>query len=291
MRTATRGVPIFVVAAAAAAVAFGGDDSNTLPATPAEALSRATPAIEAARKAKSAETADIAKSIRRAVDVMAPFAKKAASDETWSASWNEALTLTRFHGNKPTAEYTLQTKTVAGGIVAGLPVGRRWSAQAGEPRPGHLQQYGGIERLRADRTPAVSISICVYSFNTIYTGSGRQGGVGGENATGLAKEFLDYDKFRLVKVESASTSISARPLSKAFPRAQYYEIVGKSKDSGRVRLRSYFAKTSTQTWAFDVTQFLDAVADDTPAEAWQNAGEDPELEAVLQSFDESKDKK
>lgn len=290
MRHSTPRIGIFVLAVAA--VALGGDDSNTLPATPAEALKRATPGIEAARTAKSAETGEIAKNVRRSVDVMAPFAKKSASDESWSAVWNEALTLTRFHGNKPTAEYTLKAHDVADGIEAGLPVGRRWSEGSDAPREGHLREYGGFKRMRADGTVAVSVSICIYSFNAIYTGSGRQGGVGGENATGMAKEFLDYDKSLLVKVESASTSISAKSLSKDFPRAQYYEIVGKTKERGRVRLRSYYAKGPTRTYGFDVVQYLDPVATDSPAEAWQNSGEDPELEVVLASLDErDKDKR
>lgn len=274
------------LAACTAAGALAADD-NTLPANAAEALTRGTPAIDAARKVKAAETPEIAKNLRRAVEWMQPFAKKTASDASWSAVWNEALTLSRFHGNKPTADYTLKPATVADGIVAGLPVGRSWSAEAGSPRPGHLQQYGGIQRTRANGGVATSISICIYEFNVLYTGSGRQGGVGGENATGLAKEFLDYDKDMMAKVESASTSITAKPLSKTFSRAQYYEIVGRSKDSGRVRLRSYLAKTSTRTYAFDVTQFLDPVTSDTPAEAWQNSGEDPELDAVLASIDQA----
>jgi hypothetical protein len=237
VRSAALGVALCV-----SAVALAGDD-NTLPATAAEALKRALPAIDAAEKAKSAETPEIAKNIRRAVDLMQPFAKKSADDASWSEYWNFALTLTRFHGNKPTAEYTLRRSLVADGIEAGLPVGKHWSDRAGDPRPGHLKQYGGMQRTREDGTVAVSISICIYSFNVLYTGSGRQGGVGGENATGLAKEFLDYDKSVLVKVDSASTSISAKTLSKGFPRAQYYEIVGKSKDSGRVKMRTYLAKT------------------------------------------------
>jgi len=286
MRTSRR-IASSLIAAFVAAVAFAGDD-NTLPANPAEALTRATPAIEAARKAKSAETPDIPKGIRRAVDWMQPFAKKAADDEAWSGAWNEALTLSRFHGNKPTADYTLKTTLVATGMQVGLPAGRHWNANAGAPRPGHLRQYGGIQRVRSDGSVAVSISVCVYSFNTLYTGSGRQGGVGGENATGLAKEFLDYDKALLAKVDSASTTIAARPLSKGFGRAQFYEIVGTSKDLGRVRLRSYFAKTSERTYAFDVTQLLDAHAGDTPAETWQNGVDDPELDAVLGSLEESK---
>ena len=292
MSSSMRRVPVLVVATAVAAVAFAGDDSNTLPANQGEALTRAKPAIDAARTAKAAETPEIAKGIRRAVDLMSPFAKKAASDQSWTGAWNEALTLSKFHGNKPTAEYTLKTTSVADGIEAGLPVGRGWMTGSEAPREGHLREYGGLKRERADGTMAVSVSICIYSFNTIYNGSGRQGGVGGENATGLAKEFLDYDKCLLAKVESASTSISAKALSKDFPRAQFYEIVGKTKERGRVRLRSYYAKGPTRTYGFDVVQYLDPVATDTPAEAWQNSGEDPELEAVLASLDErDKEKK
>ncbi len=282
MRTGSRTALSLAVAALAAAAAFGGD--NQLPATPAEALTQASPAIEAARKAKQAETPDIVKNIRHAVDLMQPQAKKGAQDAAWAAAWNEALTLSRFHGNKPTGEYAMQLQSaVRSSIEFGLPTGRNWSF---EPKtPGKNEQcWGEITRLTGDGRKAAMVAISAYSFNVVYSD------VGGENATGIAKMGMGYFREKFTKIDSGGMQILPKPFSKGFGRAQFFEIVGTAAE-GPCRLRCYYAKTSLQAYEFEVWQYRDVAKTDAPVEAWQKSVEDPELEAVLESVQEQVPKK
>jgi hypothetical protein len=289
MRTPSRlAIPV-LVAALAAAAAFGGDEKtakNRLPVDQDEALEWAKPAIEAARKAQSAETVDIAKGMRRAVDLLQPFAKKSADLAPWAAAWNEALTLTRFHKNKPTGEYLLEPHlAVTEYLTFGLPKGRGWTYVEGRPVGAAANCWGEIKHLMGDGRTMSTIRISVFEFDCLYTE------IGGENATALAKRALDWDKRHMATVESASQTLSTPQLSKHFTRSEYYEIVGTMEKFGRVRLRSYYAKTALRTFLFDVVEFREKKDGDAPVEVWQKTVEDPELEAVLWSIDENAAKK
>lgn len=131
-----------------------------------------------------------------------------------------------------------------------------------------------------DGRTAASISIAEYRFNVVYSG------IGGENATGLAKRQLEHLKDDFTKVDSASKQVVAKPLSKTITRSQYVEAEGSTAKLGRMRSRTYFAKSAYCTYAFLVRQYLDPADTDTPCEAWQKSVEDPELAAVLASIAE-----
>lgn len=286
MRTALRIACSITVAGLAAVAAFAGDPhEGQLPKTPAEALEWSKAAIEAARKAKQAETPDIGKGIKRAVDWMQPHMKAGSADSSWGKAWNEALTLSRFHGNKPSGDYAMTpSDVIVKTMSCGLPTGRGWSYVNKSPGKGE-QCWSEITRTMADKRVAVTVQISIYRFDTVYSD------VGGENATGLAKMGLEFDKTKFAKVESGGTQILAKPMNKAFPRAQTYEIVGVLADGTHERLRCYYAKTSFRTYLFEVKQFRDTAATDSPFEAWQKGVEDPELEAVLASVEEPDPKK
>jgi hypothetical protein len=248
-------------------------------------MTAALPAIEAARKAKQAETPDVVKNIRRAVDVLLPFAKKGAEDSKWAASWNEAITLSRFHGYKPPAEYAMDAKGIP--MIAlsfGLPKGRGWTFE--EKSPGKNEQcWGTILRTTADGRIAAFIAVSAYQFNTSYSGTD------GASASGLAKMAIEYDRRRMTKIDSGGTQIAVKALSKSFGRAHCYEIVGLMEKAGQVRLRCAYVKTSVRTLLFETTQFRETTALDAPCEAWQKGVDDPELEAVLESLEETDSKK
>src|SRR5204863_6222917 len=129
------------------------------PATPAEALAAAKPGIELARKAKAAETPDVVKGIRRALDLMQPHAKKGADDTAFAAAWNETLSLARFHGIKSSADYVMDPQAAAGHVILfGIPRGRGWTF---EPKnPGKDDQcWGKVMRAMSDGRIAAEIYI------------------------------------------------------------------------------------------------------------------------------------
>jgi hypothetical protein len=276
--------------------ALGGGDA--LPATPAEALGRAKPAIDAARTATQAQTPDIVKDIRRAVELMQPHVKSGSGEPAWAAAWNEALTLSRFHGVKSSGQYVLEpmrqetlsidawvrrrhsrSKHVGGCVLFGLPRGRGWRFEP--KRPGEDEQcWGEIRRgLPGTRTAAL-VEISVYEFDVLYSG------VGGENSTALAEGHLGYYVEKFSEITSRSSRVTARPLNKSFARCHYFEVVGTMNAGGRARVRSYFVKGVTRTYAFDVTEFRDPKPADSPFAVWQMGVEDPELDAVLDSIAE-----
>jgi hypothetical protein len=270
--------------ALAAALAFGGDGHDgQLPKTPAEALDWSKELIEAARKAKSAETPEIAKGIRRAVDWMQPFVGKGSADDSWAATWNEALTLSRFHGNKPTGDYVLRADSAVQDTIAfGLPTGGDWTFTAKYPGKGE-QCWGEIVRSGAGRMGA-KLEIDCYRFDTVYSG------VGGENATGLAKQSFGWYREKFTKVESGGKQVTAKPLSRAFDRAQFFEVVGQTAE-GPARVRVFLAKTKLRTYGVNAWQYRDVKEGDSPLETWRRGGDDPELEAILASFEEREAKK
>jgi len=271
---------------AAAALAGDAPRGGELPKTPDEALAWSKPAIEAARKAKSAETSDVVKGIRRAVDWMQPHFKAGSSIDAWAAAWNEALTLSRFHQLKPTFDYAMEQVTaVRNSIQFGVPKGRGWRFDAKTPGKDE-QSWGVVSRTLSDGRKAADIDISEYRFDTIYSGTG------GENAAELAKDRLLYDREQFSKVDSSSQQAATRSLGKGFSRAYYVEVVGTlAKDAGPGRMRTWFTKGKVRTYAFDVTEFRATAPTDDPFVAWQKSVEDPELEAVLRSIDEVEPKK
>jgi hypothetical protein len=280
---------VLMTAALAAALLAGtpapraaaGD--NELPKTPAEALAAATPFLEAARKAKSAETPEIAKGARRAVDLMQPHVAKGAKDAAWATAWNEALTLSRFHGNKPTGEYAMTPRKILGdAVVVGLPTGRGWEWVDGQFGP-NAQCRGEFRRVLADGSTASAVRVSAYSFNALYSG------VGGENAAGLAEIFFGIYRGSMTKIESRSPKIVAKPLSAEFKRANHFEIVGTLEKEGAVRIRAYFVKAPTRTYEFDAIEYRGVKPEDAPLDVWQRTKQDPELEAVLESIGEPKE--
>jgi hypothetical protein len=284
MGSAFRVVVVIGIAAALCVPATAGSDDNTLPKTFSEALKRAEPLIEAARGAKSAETPEIAKGIRRAVDWMQPFRKAGSESTNFSHAWNEALTLSKFHGNKPTGEYILApgeaiyTGAVQQGKLRyGTPAGRGWCWQDGQSGP-NLQSWGEIRHELPDGTLLAKIRVSVYRFSTIYSG------VDGADATGLAEIFFKLHRGKMTKLVSRSPQVNAKPLSRGFPRANYFEIVGGHADDGTVRMRSWFAKTSNTTIEFDAIEYRGASDGTSPVQDWQRNVQSPELEAALQSI-------
>src|SRR5689334_19833271 len=87
------------LALSGAGAAFGGAPGPA--ATPEDAMAEARPLIDAARAAKSEETPEIVKGIRRAVDVLKSQLAKGRKDVAYATMWNEALTVSRFHANTP----------------------------------------------------------------------------------------------------------------------------------------------------------------------------------------------
>lgn len=260
-------------------------------ASPAEALAEAGPLMDSARKAKSEETPEIVKGIRRAVDVLRSQLAKGRKEIAYAAAWNEALTLSRFHANSPPDGYVMEpTEALGGQISFGLPVGCGWTFGS-QPEGGErLQCHGAIVHKLPDGRTTSTTYIYRYGFNVLYSG------IGGENAAGLADLFFEDDKAVLSPIESRSQRVLAKPLSKHFNRSHYYEAIGKHAKLGKVRRRHYFAKGSQYTFQFEVEEERDTAEKDTPFVVWQKGALNPELEAVLNSIDEpdpkkSKDKK
>lgn len=273
----------FVVLLGATLALAGDGHDGQLPKTPAQALDWSKELIEAARAAKSAQPPEVAKGIRRAVDWMQPYVTKGSADATWAAAWNEALTLSKFHGNKPAGEYAMkQFANVDDDFVFSLPVGRGWrNLPESAPFDGSAAR-GGIHRSASD---SAVVSICF----SLYFASQNYGDIGGENATLFAKFRTEYQALYVAKPEPGSGKVTTKALSRAFPRTAYVETTGLSKD-GRVRVRTYMVKFADRTYGIDVIEKLDPPAEGTPCDAWLMSGENPELDAVLKSFAEN-DKK
>jgi hypothetical protein len=289
MRLWARLASVGTAVSACALVALGEDygHEGLLPKTAVDALEWSQPLIEPARRAKSVETAEIAKGIRRAVDWMQPFRAKGAADPTWSTTWNEALTLTRFHKNKPTADYILEKKHLDGNYVLfGLPVGRGWSCDTPETDQYNSGYFGGISHHMPGGALASSIKISVYAFRFIYFDT-----IDGANATALAKLEIERLRGEFAKVDSISASVTARSLSRGFSRAHYVEAQGRMDKAGQVRIRTYYCKGAYRTYEFRVTEYRDTNPDDVPVQAWQKGVEDPELDAVLETLEEGELKK
>ena len=279
---------------------LAGDDK--LPASPDEALAMASPWIAAAKKAGRAETPELAKGIRRAVDVMqtqlraAREVKKSpggadadakeseeviANRRAYMKAWNESLTLSRFHGNSPTGLYEMTPRTAADGTVLfGLPMHRGWRFDATLEDVTSAQFQGQIVRRLADLRVTCSIRIWIYMFDTTY------GTIGGENAQGHAEAFFETQRDSMKTIESRSPRPMAKPLSRRFNRAHTFEICGVDTKGARVRIRHYFTKGSTRTYHFEVVEYRDVLETDARWIQWQKSVTDPELEAVLDSLDE-----
>ncbi len=279
MRAGIRVAAMTVTAALALAAPATGDE-NRLPANPAEALERAKPAIEAARTAKAGETPEIVKGIQRAVELMQPQVKAGSADAQWAAVWNELLTLARFHGRKPTAEYVMEPHSILSRIACATPVGRGWRWKEGQSGP-NLQSVGEIQRVLADGTVAAAVRVSRYSFNVVYSG------IDGADSSGLAELFFGIHRADMAKVDSRSPKVLAKPLSKGFKRASFFEVVGTIPEGERRRIRSYFVKTSSNTYEFDAIEYRGAVPEGSPPVVdWQRNVQDPELDAVLDSIEE-----
>jgi hypothetical protein len=250
-----------------------------------EAATKAKPLLDAARTAKAAETPEIAKGVRAAIDALAPFVKAKKGDPSFAAGWNEALSLGHFHGVKPAAEYVSEpTDMGSHPIRFGLPKGRGWAFTPRRPGPDD-QLWGEIRKTVAGARLCRHVKVWVYDWDSTYSD------VGGENAKGLAKMDLETDRYVSTKIISRSTRVTMVRLNKEFPQAAFYELVGEDPELGPVRRRNYYVKGKTRTYNFEVIELRKTEATDSPFVAWQCAAETSETDAILESITDTSDLK
>ena len=87
------------------------------------------------------------------------------------------------------------------------------------------------------------------------------------------------------KTTSRSTRVTARRLSRDFPRAYYYFVEGHDNDEkARIRRRSYYVKGDAWTVNVEVIDFLDRADKDDACTAWMRTVDGPECDAFLRSL-------
>jgi hypothetical protein len=278
------------VAAAAASVAPGlaGDE---VPKSPAQALERARPLLDNAaalppfvdREAKV--FLDMAAGLRSALALLKGQEKAGAEDPAFLAAWNETVSLGHYHGMRNLPEYRLEVEGVRGcPLRLGLPAGRGWTYRDAPAEKTEVQ-VGLVARKLPDGRLVRSITFSHFAWNTLHDG------IGGENARGLAEAALRRDRSGMQKITFRSDRVATVRMGRGFPKANGYEIVGEHKDLGPVRYRGFYVKGASTTYAFEVAEFRKVAEGDSPWVRWQIEGNDPELDAVLESLDDAAGRK
>ncbi len=124
------------------------------------------------------------------------------------------------------------------------------------------------------------IKLWRYKWDTNYSG------VGGENYKKLAEAIWVTDR-RVARLTGgkASSSLRVKKLSRAFPRAYYYEVEMFDEDlETQVRRREYYIKGKSATFNFEITDLWAKAADDDPLTRFQVEGEGVELMHFLESL-------
>jgi hypothetical protein len=261
------------------------------PTSPAEAIAQARPLLDAAIKAAPEPNKDMkafrenGDGLRAAHALLKGQSKEGFKQAAFQGAWNEMVTLFNYHGAKPVPDYQLKAVRMASHpIQIGLPVGRGWTYT--DLDPGEDQQFWGtVKRTLPNARMVCEIKIWVYRWDTVYSGTG------GENAKGLAEGAMGGDREGMKKVSFRSPRIVTKGMSRGFPKTSYYEIVGEDDKLGPVRRRNYYVKGSNTTYNFECIEWRKTEPADDPWTAWQTSGPDPEVEAVLASFEDVGGKK
>jgi hypothetical protein len=276
------------VPGAAPLPAVAGDED---PKTPQEAMERARGALEKARTTppvSNKESRDhmvLVESVNGALDLLKGQSKEGFGNAEFQALWNDAVSLGHFHGVKKVPDFQLQTRDFSlQPLRAGLPVGRGWALKEHRIVPNE-QLCAEITRSLAEGRVTRHVKIWFYKWNTSYSGTG------GENAKGLAEKDLENDREGMKKISFRSNRVVTARLSRGFPKTSYYEIAGEDEKLGPLRRRNYYVKGKTTTYNFEVIEYRLAKPDDDPWTKWQVEGDDPELKAVLESLEDTGDRK
>jgi hypothetical protein len=251
------------------------------PATPAEAMALAKPFVEAAAKARSAESKEITEGLRKALDALKAQSKEGFKQEgakrwEFESFWNLAVSLGHYHALKPLPEYRLAVEKMDNHpIQFGLPIGRGWVFSAMTPAKGD-QLWGEIVRTLPNARMVRKIRFWIYRWDTVYSG------VGGENAKGLAEGDFAADREGMTRVTARSARVITARLSRGFPKTSFYEVAGTDDKLGPARRRNYFVKGSSTTFNFEVIEMRKTEPGDDPWTAWQTEAPDPELESFAE---------
>ena len=278
---------LLAIPGAAPRPALAGDGD---PKSPAEAVALARPLLEAARKANPAESKEITEGLRKGLDALKAqskggFKQTGAALAEYETIWNEGASLGAYHGLKPLPEYRLEEKRMrTHPIRFGVPSGRGWAFK--EMVPGKDDQLcGEVSKTLPNGRLVRRIQFWFYRWDTVYSGTG------GENAKGIAEGNFLADRGNMTKVTARSPRVITARMSRAFPKASFYEVAGVDDKLGPARRRNYYVKGSATTYNFEVVEMQKTEETDDPWTRWQTAAPDPELEAVLESFGEYEVKK
>ena len=247
--------------------------------TRAQAIAEAGPLVEAARTAKPGDDAAVVKAAKKAVELLRPFRSASSDDAAFALVWNDALAAAEYQGLKLADECVLKAEVMPSYPISfGLPVGHGWVFTP--LRPGEDDQlWGEITKTVPTDRVLRRVKIWVYRWDATYSGTG------GENSKGLAEGDLANDRYKMVKVKSRSDRVTAVALSKSFPRAYFYEVVGDDLQLGDARRRNYYVKGTMCTYNFEAIEIRRTDPKDDPYSAWLASGEQHELDSVLKSIE------
>jgi hypothetical protein len=251
------------------------------------AVKRAKPLVAKARKAER-KAKEAKEALREAEAAMRPYAK-AVREGCWTLkkvpkrlrpfaeTWNEMVTVGRYHGVKTKGGYILERIRFAyHGLLGGVPVSSRWRWKW--PSTDQLSVHFRLLRPGSDSVLRY-IKVWRYRWDTLYSG------VGGENAKELAEEILELEKIDARREgRKVSKKVTVRKLNRHFRRCYYYYAETFDVDlEEHVVSRNFYFKGKTATFCVEVIDRKKAAGDDAVT-LWRLEDEGVEVRAFLDTI-------